>query len=229
MSAADPVRSLQEALLHRAQTLADEYLQHGREVRERIAEESAAVLRRREEQETRLAKSLGERLYRQRLQAGKLALRAELEHLRWTWMHAIFEKLQARLVHLVADESAYLPILAKLFMQAAEAIERDQLVAQLNATDLQRLRGRWESWSAELVPSKKVLLSSDPIDCMGGILLLSHDKRIRVNNTFEGRLERLQDELQRLIQEHFFGSALAGVELEAADQSRVPESLSPSS
>ncbi len=229
MTAADPVRSLQEALLHRAQTLADEYLQHGQEARERIAEESAVMLRRREKEETLLAKSLGERRYRQRLQAGKLALRAELEHLRWTWMQATLEKLQASLVHLVENESAYLPIVAKLFVQAADAIERDQLVAQLNATDLQRLGGRWESWSAELVPAKKVLLSSDPIDCTGGIVLHSRDKRIRVDNTFEGRLERLQDELQRLIQEHLFGTASASAELEMAEQSRAPAPLSPSS
>lgn len=201
MSEAASVQALEEALLERAKTLADEYRTQGREVRERILKEADARLRRLEEQETLLAKSLGERHYRQRVQAGELALRAELDRLRWTWVQSTMEKAKERLTHLAEDEAGYLPILGQLFKQASEAIERDKLVAHVNARDLKRLGKRWESWSGPLVPGKTVMLSSEPFDCLGGVLVQSRDERIRVDNTFEGRMERLQDQLQRVILE----------------------------
>jgi V/A-type H+/Na+-transporting ATPase subunit E len=206
MSEAGSVQALEEALLSRAQALAGEYLVHGRETREIILGETNANLRRCEEQETLLAKSLGERIYRQRVQAGELAMCAELDRLRWTWVQSTLEKAQVFLSRLVENEAGYLPILAQLFKQAAGAIERDELVARVSSRDLERLRGRWDSWSGTLVPDKHVVLSSDPIDCMGGILLQSDDERIRVDNTFEGRMERLQDELQRVIFERLFAT-----------------------
>lgn len=212
MSEAGSVQALEEALLSRAQALAGEYLAHGREARELILEETNASLRRREEQETLLAKSLGERIYRQRVQAGELTLCAELDQLRWTWVQSTLEKAQAYLSRLAEDENGYLPILARLLKQAAGAIERDELVARVSSSDIERLRGRWESWSSPLVPDKHIVLSSEPVDCTGGILLQSHDQRIRVDNTFEGRMERLQDELQRVILERLFAALTASAE-----------------
>jgi len=206
MSEAGSVQALEGALLSRAQALAGEYLVHGKEARELILGETNANLRRSEEQETLLAKSLGERIYRQRVQAGELAMCAELDRLRWTWVQSTLEKTQAYLSHLADNEAGYLPILAQLFKQAAGAIERDELVARVSSRDLERLRDRWDSWSGTLVPDKHVVLSSDPIDRMGGILLQSDDERIRVDNTFEGRMERLQDELQRVILERLFAT-----------------------
>jgi V/A-type H+/Na+-transporting ATPase subunit E len=206
MSEAGSVQALQEALLSRAQALASEYLVHGREVRELILGETNVNLRRCEEQETLLAKSLGERIYKQRVQAGELAMRAELDRLRWAWVQSTLEKAQAYLSRLAENEADYLPILAQLFKQAAGAIERDELVARVSSRDLERLCGRWDSWSGHLVPDKRIVLSSDPIDRMGGILLQSDDERIRVDNTFEGRMERLKDELQRVILERLFAA-----------------------
>lgn len=215
MTEAASVQALEEALLARARTLADEYRTQGREVRERILNEADARLRRLEEQETLLAKSLGERHYRQRVQAGELALRAGLDRLRWAWVQSILEKAKERLARLTEDETRYLPMLEQLFKQAAGAIERDELVAQVNARDLERLGGRWESWSGPLVPDKSVVLSSEPLDCLGGVLVQSRDDRIRVDNTFEGRMERLQDPLQRVILERLS----AAMTSEAADGS----------
>ncbi|MDD5035176.1 MAG: V-type ATP synthase subunit E family protein [Methylococcaceae bacterium] len=212
MSEAGSVQALEEALLSRAQALAGEYLTHGRETRELILEETNASLRRREEQETLLAKSLSERIYRQRVQAGELALCAELDRLRWTWVQSTLEKAQTHLSRLAEDENGYLPILAQLLKQAAGAIERDELLARVSSRDLERLCERWESWSGPLAPDKHIVLSSEPIDCMGGILLQSHDQRIRVDNTFEGRMERLQDELQRVILERLFADMTASAE-----------------
>lgn len=212
MSEASSVQALEEALLSRAQALAGEYLAHGRETRELILGETNASLHRREEQETLHAKSLGERIYRQRVQASELAMRAELDRLRWTWVQSTLEKAQTHLARLAEDENGYLPILARLLKQAAGVIERDELVARVSSRDRERLRGRWESWSGPLAPDKHIVLSPEPIDCTGGILLQNHDQRIRVDNTFEGRLERLQDELQRVILERLFAAVMASTE-----------------
>ncbi|MCK9394089.1 MAG: V-type ATP synthase subunit E family protein [Methylobacter sp.] len=171
-----------------------------------------ASLHQREEQETLFAKSLGERIYRQRVQSGELAMSAELDRLRWTWVQSTLEKAQTYLSRLAEDENGYLPILARLLKQAAGAIERDELVARVSSRDMERLRGRWESWSGPLAPDKHIVLASEPIDCTGGILVQSHDERIRVDNTFEGRIERLQDELQRVILERLFAAMTASTE-----------------
>lgn len=209
MSEPGSIHALEDALLARAKALADEYIAHGREAQILILDETNARLRRCEEQETQLAESLAERLYKQRVQAGELIMRAELDHLRWTWVQSILAKVKAYLARLAEDEVNYLPILAQLFKQAAEAIERDELVARVNTADMERLGGRWGDWAGPLLPGKHVILSTKPIDCLGGILVQSRDERIRFDNTFEGRMERLQDELQRVILERLSAAIIS--------------------
>ena len=46
---------------------------------------------------------------------------------------------------------------------------------------------------------KRIQLSTLPVDTLGGILIRSDDNRIRVDNTFEGRLDRLGRRLHQTI------------------------------
>ncbi len=198
------VRELEAALLTRAKRLAGEYLSRAQHNRDRIIEEANERIHRREEQEVLAAKAMAERLYRRRVQASELKLQGDLERRRWELVQAVMEDLQRYLAVLVADETRYLPVLQRLLGAAAVAIEQEELIAELNQTDLKRLEKGWESFVAESGVDKRIILSSAPLDCSGGVRVMSKDQRIRVDNTFEGRQDRWAEALYQVAVERLF-------------------------
>jgi V/A-type H+-transporting ATPase subunit E len=204
-----PVKAeaLERALLARAQTLAAEYLERARRSRDRIINEENERLRLREDREVLAAKALAERTYRRQVQQAELSCQEELDQLRWTLIRSVIDALPERLERIAHDEERYLPLLAQFLAQAARAIEREDLVCELNATDLRRLHSRWDTFARAAVPDRHITLNHEPRQCSGGLLLRTADDRIRVDNTFEGRLARLEETLERVIQERLFATA----------------------
>ncbi|WP_294041298.1 V-type ATP synthase subunit E [Thiolapillus sp.] len=107
------------------------------------------------------------------------------------------------------DRESYLALLHKLLVQAAEDIESTALVAEFNASDLAYLKPRWETFSADIAPGKTIELAATPIHCSGGVLLRSRDNRIRIDNSFEGRIERFQGALLQVITERLFAADIS--------------------
>jgi len=201
------VEDLEQALLDRAEALAEEYLNGAERARGQIIEEAGKMLRLREEREILAAKARGERLYRQKVQASEIRMQEELDHLRWTLVQSVLEDVTTRLAQVTEDDALYLPLLRRYLARGARSIERDDLVARVAARDLARLAPRWADFVKEAAPGKRVVLSQQPLDTLGGLMLESADGHIRVNNTFEGRLERLQAEVYRAVTERLFASA----------------------
>ncbi len=201
MSDANDISGLETALAARAQKMAEEHVANGRHERERILADTRLRLRIDEEREVLAAKARAERAYQQRVQAAELDLRAATDRLRWELAHAVLAKLPARLATLAEDEARYLPLLRNYLREGAQAIERDELIAQFNARDLQRLQKDWGRYAAEAAPGKQLKLSPEPLNCTGGVLVVSADHYIRCDNTFEGRMERLDEALQGAIAE----------------------------
>lgn len=201
MSDVDDISGLEAALADRARKLADEHLVNGRQERELILVETRQRLHIEEEREVLAAKIRAERAYQQRVQAAELGLRAGLDRLRRELADAALAGLPARLAALAADDASYLPLLRNFLREAAQAIERDDLVAQFNARDLQRLQQDWEKYANEAAPGKRLILSPEPVDNIGGVLVSSADGNIRFDNTFEGRMERLDETLGGVITE----------------------------
>jgi V/A-type H+-transporting ATPase subunit E len=87
------------------------------------------------------------------------------------------------------------------------------LVAEVNRRDRQRLAPRWKELTSESAPDKHIELADEPIETLGGILIRSRDGRIRLDNTFEGRRERLRPQLHQIIVERLIPAAMdsAGV------------------
>ena len=77
-------------------------------------------------------------------------------------------------------------------------------MAELNARDLERLQPKWGEFVEQAGIGKQVRLSSTPRQCLGGILVRTEDNRIRVDNTFDGRMERFAESLQQVITERLF-------------------------
>lgn len=207
MNTAVRVDDLQNALLARAKALADEYLARAKRDRERLVAEAAERQRLREAREDGAARALAERAYRQIVQASEIEMREELDRSRWVHVQAVIDALKERLEKIVADEQQYLPLLKGYLAQAAQAIESDRLIAELSSKDYARFSARWDALAREAVPGKQITLSPETRTSIGGVRVTSDDNRIRVDNSFEGRMERLEVDLERVITERLFAGA----------------------
>jgi V/A-type H+-transporting ATPase subunit E len=201
MSDVDDVSGLEIALMERARKLSEEHLVNGRQARDLILLEARQRLRLEEERETVAAKAQAERVYQQRVQAVELDIRARLDRLRWRLANDLLAKLRARLSALAEDDSKYVPVIVCYLRECAQAIERDELVVHCNARDVQRLKGDWARIVEDAAPNKRLTLSQEPINSIGGVVVVSADQNIRFDDTFEGRMERLAELLQGSIAE----------------------------
>lgn len=200
------VLELEQAILARAQQLASQYAEQARQTRETILRDAAERLRQREQREEAHARALSERHYRQRVQAAELKLQSHLDRMRWNLVRRVEDRLAERMRVFIKDESAYLEHLRELLQAAAEQFESDSLVVHCNADDHKRLHADWAAVEAAL-PGKTLSLAEDAIETLGGVLVRSANGRIRVNNTFEGRMARLRLRLQQAILERLLPAA----------------------
>lgn len=201
MSDADDISGLENALAERAKKLAAEHLDSGHQARERILADTRQRLLIEQEREVLAAKAAAERAYQQQVQAAELDLRAELDRLRRELAAAALAKLPRHLTELAADEARYPPLLQSYLREAAQAIERDELVVHCNAHDRQSLLKEWERHSETAAPGKRLSLAEQPMHCTGGVQVESSDGDIRYDNTFEGRMDRLDETLQGVLAE----------------------------
>lgn len=198
------INNLEKALIDRAQKLAKEYLSRAERARQHVIEEAQEKLHLREQREVLAAQAEADRFYRRRIQANELQLKGKLDQLRWNLIQSVVKDLQKDLEDATRNQESYSLILQGLLSQGAGSIESDHLVAEFNKRDLDMIGDGWEQFIKDLAPGKKIDLHPAPHDCTGGVLICSHDNRIRVDNTFEGRVKRFSRTLQQVITEHLF-------------------------
>jgi len=201
------VDTLESALFERAKKLADEYMARARQTRERMIEEANERLRIREEREMLAAEAEAERLFRRRVQAMELQLQAELDRHRWELMGAVKDDMRQRFTAHSRSEQ-YLATLARLLAEGVTTLgEGEELVAQLNAGDLERLAPKWDEFVREAA-GRAITLESTPGDFLGGVLVRTADDSVRMDNTFEGRLDRLEDSINQVIAEALYPAGM---------------------
>lgn len=209
--------SLEHAILQRAEAQASACLAQGERDRESILQQSSRRLSVQEERAREAAAAAAERAFRRKVQAREIDLQSALDRQRWTLVQSVFGELHARLERLHGDEAAYLAVFRRLLREAASAIEDDELTAAVNEADRRRWAGRWTGLVQDLRPGKTIHLAQEAHACTGGVVVSSVDKRLRVDNSFEGRLRRLEPILHRVI----LGKLLPEpVELEKAYEGR---------
>ena len=202
----DQAKELEQAILARAERLADEFRDRAKRSRDAILREAAEKLRLREQREEAIAKSLGERTYRQQVQAEELKMQSQLDRVRWNLVRDVEARLAERMQKQTADEDSYLQTLIGFIAAAVAQIERDAQTVHANARDRKLLAARWQTIAQALPADKQVRLAEDPIEALGGVLVTSDDGRIRVDNTFEGRMARLRAQIQHSILERLLPS-----------------------
>ncbi len=203
------IHDLEAALLERAQRLADEYLARAQRARQHILEDAQEKLHLREQQAVVRAQAEADRFYRRQIQASELQLRKRLDQLRWQLIQSVLQDVSTQLENFSSQAGEYEAALGQLLKQAAECIERDTVVAELNERDFERLQPRWEEFTGSLHCNRRMLLHHQPLECSGGVLVRSEDNRIRMDNTFEGRLERLESQVLQVITERLFAAEIS--------------------
>ena len=135
-------------------------------------------------------------------------MQSHLDRVRWNLVTDVDQRLRERMVTFRQDEAAYRGLLLTCLRQAARQIESDDLIVALNAQDRQWLADDWDRIANEAEPGKSVRLAPEPIDSLAGLRVTSADNRIRIDHSFEGRLERLRGEVQRVILERLLPAGL---------------------
>ena len=200
------IEELESALIARAKALAEEHLANARRTRDQVIADANERQRLREEREILAAKAAAERTFRQRQQAAEIKQQEEIDRLRWNLVQDVMSRLTAELERIGKDEKSYLPLLRTLLAQAAGVIEEKELVAELNARDHARLSGDWEAFCRDAGVKQRIALAPDPVASLGGVRVRNASDTIRVDNSFEGRLERLQEALHQVVMERLFAS-----------------------
>jgi V/A-type H+/Na+-transporting ATPase subunit E len=200
------VQELEQAILARAERLANEYRERANRSRDNILREAAERLRMRESREESIAKSLGERTFRQHVQASELKMQTHLDRMRWNLVQDVERALSGRMKAFSEDLERYDPWLDTLISGAAALIESKTLIVSANARDQKRLAKRWEAILESLPAHKTATLADEPIETLGGVLVTDSERRIRVDNSYEGRLDRLRPTVQQVILERLLPS-----------------------
>ncbi len=204
---ADQVRALQQAILERARELSAEHIAQGEMTRAKVIADMREKLKLMEEKELLAARVHSEREYHRQVQASELRIRAELDRNRWGLVQAVLDKLARRLVELREDEAGYRETFIALLKNGVDLLGQPVLIASINNGDRKRFHKQWDTLVAEACgDAVEVRLAPEACDCSGGVRLVSLEGDSRVDNTFEGVIDRREQELQRLIFERLFST-----------------------
>lgn len=209
MSTEPTLDDLEQALMDRARRLADEYLARAESTRERMLRDENEHLRVREEREVLAAELEAERLYRSKVQATEMELRSELDRRRWEMVQQLKKSIIKRLDDIKA-RADYADLLQQFLGAAAEALrDEDGLVAQLCERDHARFAGEWSTWVETAARGRSIALSDEHGNFSGGLLLRNADDTVRVDHSFEGRMERLEEQVNLVLTAELFPTLVA--------------------
>lgn len=204
MTPQEQAEALEKAIFDRASSLADEHRRQAEHLSEQILRDAQERLSRFEEQVEKQATSRADREYRRLIQAAEIRMQAELDRMRWGLVESVLSSVKQRLEQLRTDPDAYNTLLLRLLTEAAKEIPEERLVVRVGEADYERIKESWESLTGVAAPDKVLSLSTEHFPCSGGVMVENEAGRTRMNNTFEGRLERLRPVLQRSIVKHLF-------------------------
>lgn len=196
----------------RSQILRDAELKGSDMVKEATAEANKIVA----EAENRAKTEAEQIILRAKTDAEAIKRRvisAEQQKARWT----ILEE-KNRLVNDVIEEASnevrkyvtskdYTRVLSKLIAEALESIKTEKYVVKLSESDRKRVdTGQVETQLEKVLGRKaRIQWSDEPYKCSGGVFVSDEDGKIRFDNTFEARSQRLERDLLHKVSKTLFG------------------------
>ena len=206
------IETIIEEIRRRGEEEAEKVIREAREEAERIVEEAR---RRAEEIIESEARPEIVTMRRRILGTAELEGRRELLRAKEKILSKVMEKVRERLEAIVSGKSRevdYRQILRKLLVEAVRAVGGSEVHIYANKRDLEYLRKVLnklsKSISEELGYEVKLVLSSEPIECMGGIVASSPDGTKTYYNTLDGKLSDAVKRFRRSLGRMLFREVL---------------------
>ncbi|ASJ08275.1 V-type ATP synthase subunit E [Thermococcus siculi] len=181
-------------------------LKQAQEEAEKIKAEARKRAEARADWILRKAKTQAE-IERQRIVANaRLEVRKKRLQVQEELIQEVISALRERLAELPDEE--YFPMLVDLTAKAVEELGAEKVVVRSNEKTLELLSGRLDEFrkalSEKLGRELEVTLG-EPMATIGGVVVETPDGSVRVDNTFESRIERFEGELRAEIAKALFG------------------------
>jgi V/A-type H+-transporting ATPase subunit E len=204
MNADLKVEDLEKALMQRANDLADEYLQRAKRSHDHYIEDENERLQLHEEKEIMSAKMLADCTYRSQVQSSELRVQKKLDQLRWQLIKNVLTQAKENITHIITNKEQYQQLLIEFIKHSISSINSKTLVVELNHSDYQNLHPQWHMLIKQIKCKNTIELSNQFHHMSGGVIVYNDKRTIRIDNTFEGRIERLSETIHQLVAEEFF-------------------------
>lgn len=171
----------------------------------------AALVRAREEEAAALdeAKMEGRRIYEEMIAASKMRAKKEILRKREELINSVLEQAKRELESYVQTKR-YGDDIVRDAISSCQKLGSDSAIIQANERDLKILEKVKNAVESKLSNGNRAVKISfgPPIQTMGGLIAISQDQKVMVDNTFEARLKREFDSLRIEIAKFLFeGSA----------------------
>ena len=173
---------------------------------ERIKEEARKRAEARTEWILRKAQTQAETEKQRIIANARLEVRKKRLEVQEELIQEVITALRERLAELSEEE--YFPMLIDLTVKALEELGGEACLVRSNEKTLKLLESRLEEFrksvAARLGRDVEISLG-EPISTIGGVIVEAPDGSVRVDNTFEARIERFESELRAEIAKALFG------------------------
>ncbi len=181
-------------------------LNQAKEEAEKIRAEAERRARARAEWIFRKAQTQAE-IEKQRIVASaKLEVRKKKLALQEELIGEVLKALREKLMELPEEE--YYRMLVDLTVQGIREINEDRVFISSNKATLELIERNFEDFAArvrEKLGRDVEITLGEEVDTIGGVLIESPERTVRVDNRFEARIERLRSELRAEIAGVLFG------------------------
>ncbi len=136
----------------------------------------------------------------------RLEVRKKRLEIQEALIREVIDALRERLAELPEDE--YFPMLVDLTAKAIEELGAERVILKSNARTLGLIRNRFDEFKGALSEKlgREVSIElGDEVQTIGGVVVETPDGAVRVDNTFEARIERFEGELRAEIAKALFG------------------------
>ena len=136
----------------------------------------------------------------------RLEVRKKRLEIQEALIREVIDALRERLAELPEDE--YFPMLVDLTAKAIEELGAEKVILKSNARTLGLIRDRFDEFKGALSEKlgREVSIElGDEVQTIGGVVVETPDGSVRVDNTFEARIERFEGELRAEIAKALFG------------------------
>ncbi|MFK5894634.1 MAG: V-type ATP synthase subunit E family protein [Pseudomonadota bacterium] len=204
MSSELKVEDLEKSLVQRANDLAEEYLQRAKRSHDHFIEDENERLQLREEKELLASKISAESLYRSRVQSSELNAQKRLDQLRWQLIKNVITEVKEKITNIAKNKDKYQQLLIAFINHGTAVIDSNHIIVELNQDDYLTMQSQWNEILEQIDSDKKIELSTQFHHHSGGVIVYDQNRSIRIDNSFEGRIERLSDSIYQLVAKQFF-------------------------